>query len=260
MLIDVHGHLCPEVSEKVKAYNEAQIHYAQKAGIDKLIVSSLGTWGMHSPAYMSSMEDVVRGNRFVYEKTRQYPGFLYGYCYLNPIFGPQALEELRHCVEELGLVGIKLGGALRASDPDLHPLVERAIEYDIPILHHVYQHRVKEHPNIEVSDPSDIRQLAQEYPELKIIVAHIGGGGDWEFGLRAIADCPNVYMDLSGSVADMGQMDLALRYLGPQRLVFGTDLTIETALARLEVLEISPEEKDLITHKNAQRLFGGRLR
>jgi hypothetical protein len=67
-----------------------------------------------------------------------------------------------------------------------------------------------------------------------------------------------VYLDLSGSGVDRGMLDDALAAVGPGRLVWGADLTLETGLAKLWALEaIGLDASDLaaIRWRNAAGLF-----
>jgi hypothetical protein len=53
-------------------------------------------------------------------------------------------------------------------------------------------------------------------------MAHIGG--DWEYGVKAIRDCANVRVDFAGSVNEWGAYEMAVRELGEDRVIFGTDM------------------------------------
>jgi hypothetical protein len=81
-------------------------------------------------------------------------------------------------------------------------------------------------------------RLAARHPGATFILAHIGGGGDWAHTLAAVADLPNVYLDLSGSGVDRGMLDQALGAVGAGRLLWGCDVTMETGLAKLWALEV----------------------
>src|SRR5438445_11940514 len=69
--------------------------------------------------------------------------------------------------------------------------------------------------------------------------------------------CPNVAVDLSGSGVDGGMLESCLTAVGAERLVWGTDLTMDTGWAKLRYLErlLAPRELELVTWKNAARLF-----
>jgi predicted TIM-barrel fold metal-dependent hydrolase len=74
----------------------------------------------------------------------------------------------------------------------------------------------------------------------------------------AIVDHPNILPDLSGSGVDRGMLDEALAALGPQRLLWGSDLTMETGLAKLRALDaigLGVDDMAAIRWRNAARIF-----
>ena len=87
----------------------------------------------------------------------------------------------------------------------------------------------------------------------------IGGGGDWLHSLHAVADVANVYVDLSGSGVDGGMLEACVESVGAKRLLWGTDLTMDTGWAKLRYLEggalLTKEELALVRWKNAARIF-----
>jgi len=96
------------------------------------------------------------------------------------------------------------------------------------------------------------------HPRLHLLLAHIGGGGDWAHTNAAIADVPNVLVDVSGSGIDRGMLDAALDAIGPERTLWACDVTMETGLAKLRALEViglEPEKLDLVKWGNAARIF-----
>src|SRR5204862_236899 len=84
----------------------------------------------------------------------------------------------------------------------------------------------------EASDGPELVALATRHPQVRFILAHIGGGGDWEHSLAALRATPNVYVDLSGSGVDGGMLEACLEAAGVERLLWGTDLTMDTGWAR----------------------------
>ena len=74
----------------------------------------------------------------------------------------------------------------------------------------------------------------------------------------AIVDCPNILPDLSGSGVDRGMLDEAIAVLGARRLLWGSDLTMCTGLAKLHALEViglSGADMAAIRWENAARIF-----
>jgi predicted TIM-barrel fold metal-dependent hydrolase len=177
---------------------------------------------------------------------------------VNPNYTRHALAEIDRCVAR-GAVGIKLLASRRADDPLLDPVCEAAALNQLPILHHIWQHRRREWPNQEISDGADLARLACRHPSVTFILAHIGGGGDYQHTYAAIRGVTNIVADTSGSGVDRGMLDEAVGALGSQRLLWGCDLTMETGLAKLRALEntglSSPEDIKDIRWRNAARVF-----
>jgi predicted TIM-barrel fold metal-dependent hydrolase len=185
------------------------------------------------------------------------PHLVRSYAAVNPNEGAEALAELERCVS-LGAVGVKLAAARRASDPLLDPIAAFAAERGLPILQHIWQHRRQHMPGQDVSDGADLAILAQRHPHASFILAHIGGGGDYAHTFAAVRTVPNIYLDLSGSGVDRGMLDDALAAVGPGRLLWGADLTMETALAKLwalEVIGLDTEQLADVRWRNATRIF-----
>jgi len=156
------------------------------------------------------------------------------------------------------MTGIKLGASVNAASPLVFPVIEKAIEYSVPVLHHAFQRKLWDVPGQEASDAADITLLAGEYPEANIILAHLGGGGDWEYALKAVKPYSNIFVDISGSGCDDGMIQRAYSELGAGRLLFGTDIDLCSALGKFESLDVPEEERELIAYKNAQELTGER--
>jgi predicted TIM-barrel fold metal-dependent hydrolase len=258
-LIDVHAHFYHPESGRADwpDLNAARLRAGERIGITWHVASVLGTYGHRSPTYFPSPEDVVVGNDAMQEIAAREHTRVRMYVTVNPNYTTHALAEIDRCFAH-GAVGIKLLASRRADDPLLDPVAELAATRGLPILHHVWQHRRREWPSQEISDGADLARLAARHPRTTFILAHIGGGGDWAHTFPAIADWPNIYPDVSGSGVDRGMLDAALDALGPERLLWGCDLTMETGLAKLRALEAVGLEKDklsLIRWGNALRIF-----
>src|SRR5206468_1184770 len=100
-----------------------------------------------------------------------------------------------------------------------------------PDLEYGWQHRRRDWPGQEASDAVELCALASRHPDMRFILAHIGGGGDWHHSLAAVRAAPNVYVDLSGSGVDAGMLEACLAAVGVARLLWGTDITMDTGWA-----------------------------
>jgi uncharacterized protein len=257
-LIDVHAHFyyagCGRANWR--ALNEARFRAGARIGITAHVGSILGSWGATSPTYFQSPADTVRGNDAMLAIQRSAPAQVRSYAAVNPN-DPGAVKELERCVA-LGACGVKIAAARRADDALLDGACQFAAERSLPMLFHIWQHRRHAVPGQDISDGADLAELAGRHPRASFILAHIGGGGDYAHSFAAVRDVPNVYLDLSGSGVDRGMLDDALAAVGPKRLVWGADLTLETGLAKLwalDVLGLADDAIHDIRWRNAVGIF-----
>jgi len=93
---------------------------------------------------------------------------------------------------------------------------------------------------------------------LKLIIPHMGmlGGSPLDF-LEAFEKYPNVYFDTS--LASSGVVKRFIDTIGPERILFGSDIpfgTMKTELEKILSLRVGNEEKELLLSKNLKRLIG----
>jgi predicted TIM-barrel fold metal-dependent hydrolase len=179
------------------------------------------------------------------------------YATVNPNFPRHALDEIARCVDG-GAVGVKLAASRRADDPLLDDVAALAGERGLPILHHIWQWRRRDWPMQEASDGEELGRLAARHPRTRFILAHIGGGGEYRHTYHAVAELPNVYLDLSGSGVDRGMLEGALEAVGARRLLWACDVTMETGLAKLRAVEamgLAPDDVAAVRWRNAASIF-----
>lgn len=258
MLIDVHAHFFHDRTPRAdwRERNTSRLRAGERIGITIHVASILGSWGRTSPTYFPSPDDITHGNDALLALQPQHPDRIRGYVCVNPNFTHHAEAEIRRCLAA-GLIGIKLAASRRADDRLLDPVCRLAREYRVPVLHHVWQHRRRDWPGQEASDAVELCALARRHPEVRFILAHIGGGGDWQHSLAAVRGVPNVFVDLSGSGVDGGMLEACLATVGVERLLWGADLTLDTGWAKLRYLAhlLGAEQLAAIQWKNAARIF-----
>lgn len=261
-LVDVHAHFHYPGGPRADwaERNASRLAAGERIGISCHVASILGTWGRTSPTYFPSPDDVVTGNDAMLALTRGHPGRILGYACVNPNFTEHALAEIERCLaipNRSPFIGIKLAASRRADDPLLDPICGAARRHGVPILQHIWQHRRKDWPGQEASDAVELCALARRHPDVAFILAHIGGGGDWLHSLHAVRGVPNVHVDLSGSGVDGGMLEGCLDAVGPGRMLWGADITLDTGLAKLRYLTwlLSAEQIERIRWKNAAGLF-----
>lgn len=258
-LIDVHAHFYQDRSGRAnwRELNAARFSAGECIGVTWHVGSILGSWGAASPTYFQSPDDTVAGNDAMLAMQDAESGRVRSWAAVNPNDTAFALAELDRC-RLRGAIGIKLAAARRAADPLLDPILEYAAAHGWPVLHHAWQHRPASVVGQDPSDAIDLCNLATRHPTVPILLAHIGGGGDWSHTLAAVRETPNVYLDLSGSGVDRGMLDQALTAVGSRRMVWGADLTLDTGLAKLwalDVIGVQGPDRDDLRWRNAARIF-----
>ncbi len=259
LLIDVHAHFMHAGCGRShwRTINESRLAAGDRIGISVHVASVLGSWGHTSPTYFPSPQDVSVGNDAMLALQRDEPARVRTYVTVNPNDRRHAIEEIARCARA-GAVGVKLAASRRADDALVDDIAVAAGEHGFPILHHIWQHRRQDWPGQEASDGVELGRLAARHPGVSFILAHIGGGGDYAHTFPAVRELPNIYLDLSGSGVDRGMLDDALEAVGPARLVWGCDLTMETGLAKLRALSViglSLDDLELIRWRNAVDIF-----
>ncbi|HET6738679.1 MAG TPA: amidohydrolase family protein [Kribbella sp.] len=113
-------------------------------------------------------------------------------------------------------------------------------------------------------------RLANAVPDARLVLDHLGNptaaDDEWRTGMQALAECPNVFVKLSGTAHlatdDLRALvDAALELFGSERLLFGSDWPVCTlAGTRAEVLRrttalLPPATHNDVFRGTAQRIY-----
>lgn len=254
MIIDFHAHpgYGREPAELRREFELAR-RVAARHGVGLICLNAIADW---SPSPRPAA--VERGNDAVLALMREHPHQVIGFCYVNPRYPRHALSEIERCVVRGGMGGIKLWVACKASDRRVDPIVERSVELGIPILQHAWYNRLGRLKG--ESTPADVAEMARRHPRAMIVMAHLTGAG--ERGLKDIAPYGNVHVDISGGEPEAGMVELAVKLLGAERVVFGTDSPIRSygaTLGKVQEARVSSRARELILEGNARRLLARAL-
>ncbi len=241
-IIDSHCHLgnWPFPQDNLSAAELAA--GLRSAGISKGICSS----------GLAIVYDFREGNRVLAAAVAAHPG-LFGYVTINLNYAAEGIAEVDHYRGQPGFVGAKIHPMYSRqplSSPAGREVVAALAERQYPLLVHTYSSAVE--------SPWAVVSVAREHPDLPIIMAHMGGDRWWE-GLEAARESPNLYVDPCATWADADKVACAVRELGADRVLFGSDYPLFNAgytLGMIEDAAIAEEERALILHGNAQRIFG----
>lgn len=152
------------------------------------------------------------------------------------------------------MVGIKLWIAKHCNALELDPIIKRATELKALIFQHTWFNALGGKPGESI--PPDLAELAARHPNATIICGHTGG--DWERGIRSIRPRKNVSVDLAGFDPTAGVTEMAVRELGAERVIYGSDAggrSFASQLGKVFGADISDSAKKLILGENLKRLL-----
>ncbi|MBI4893323.1 MAG: amidohydrolase family protein [Acidobacteria bacterium] len=253
-VIDAHNHFNFHARPTWADDDRKVMEAADRLGIDQLCCSIL------PPERPTTMEGFRLCNQWMAEAMKRYPERVLGYVFVNPGYGQAAVDEVRRYVEEHGFIGVKLYNDFRVTDPQTAPILELAAKLRIPVLQHAGHTTWLPAPQPNISDAGHIAEAARRFPETMLICAHICGGGDWEWSIKALRDAPTAYFDTSGSVADEGTVEFAVKTLGADRVLFACDLSMTTSVGRVRGAAISETDRRKLLGENMQRILARRIR
>jgi predicted TIM-barrel fold metal-dependent hydrolase len=197
----------------------------------------------------------------------------------------------------MGFRGLKLIGMARPYDePDYMPAYAKAQELNMPVLFHMgvigggldysithprrdaaaaqaYQRMMAQQDrvpprNVSASrmSPLHLDTIANRFPKLKIIGAHLGNQGNYEYAASVARWRHNVYFDMSGGETierHAVERKLIGTEIGIEKLVFGSDCgmdDIRTHIDRFEaiydLLELTDDERERLWWRNAAEIYG----
>jgi predicted TIM-barrel fold metal-dependent hydrolase len=249
MIWDLHCHI-NHVGGRTPDESMARlIRLADRMGIERLVIY------MGEPlAFDPSADELRRQNDQVLQALSHWHHRAFGFVYVSPKQVEASLREIDRCVRDGPMVGLKLWVAGRCDCPEADALVGRAAELKAVVFQHTWIKSRGNDPG--ESTPMDLAALAARHPGAAIICGHTGG--QWELGIRVVRALPNVSIDLAGSDPTAGLVEMAVRELGPRRIVYGSDVpgrSFASQLAKVLGAEISEADRRLIVGENLRRLL-----
>lgn len=249
MIWDLHCHLSG-VDGRTPDERIAQLmDYADRMGIDLLVFYMGMPWSTDP-----TPEDFRKQNDQVLQALSHWHHRAFGFAYVNPKYVEESLREIDRCVRDGPMVGIKLWVAVRCGDPNLDPIVRRAAELKAAIFQHTWYKTGGNQPG--ESTPFDLAELAKRHPTTPIICGHTGG--NWEIGIRAVRALKNVSVDTGGSDPTAGFLEMAVRELGAERVIYGSDIGgrgFASQLAKVMGADVPESARKLILGKNLERML-----
>ena len=261
MIVDVHthvwerpAHLGESFIDDAKAaagpaYKDIAVdldeHWRAMEPVDRAIV--LGFRARHV--------DVLVPNEYVAEYVGRHPEKLIGFCSVDPN-DADAVEQLDHAVNRLGLRGLKVGPIyqnIHPQDERFLALMARAEALGVPVLIHQGT-TFCSNVSLELANPILLQPIALKFPKLRMLIAHMGHPWIAET-LVLIRKHPHFYTDISALYYRPWQfynaLVLAMEYGVLDKLLFGTDYPFTTPASTIAALK---KVNDMATGTNMPRI------
>jgi uncharacterized protein len=250
-IFDAHLH-CPAASGELWQWHTVTrdfaefVAYLDRTGVQRGIINSQRCQVKGTPA------EFVAGNREVARYVEQYKGRCVGACVVNPQFIEEALKEVEYCRKQLGFVWV--GELCNYTVP---------YEYTINEFELLVDEVVKLGMVLDVhTEHEEIDYIVGKFKAATIVFPHFGDDKEYDHIFKRIdlvARHPNCYMDTSGYGHDrMGMLEYAVEKIGPDRVLFGSDFSINdpsTVLARIHNSFLDPEQKAKVLAANLESLL-----
>lgn len=258
MIIDVHYHLMPAVSERSVAHpvhhviraaeimgrkldpaevtkraleawpdptGEKLIAGMEESGVDLTVICMVD----NADIELLTVERIMGANKLIADIAKNYPGRVLALAGIDPR-RPTAPDMMKQCFEEFGMRGLKYhpdNGHLPAG-PESYKVLEVVAKNDGILLSHTGPLPPPARPKF--SEPALLSDLAVDFPEINVIGAHMGGI-DWRSWGTLAAHQPTLFGDLAmWDAYAFGNYDLFCRelrdildYAGRDKVLFGTD-------------------------------------
>ena len=224
--------------------------------IDRSVVLNIG-WS--SPGLCHETND------YILEAISRYPERLIGFCAIQPLALDEAVEELLRCIRG----GVKGIGELRsdvqgfdlADKTVMSDIAQVAVEHGLIILTHASEPVGHSYSGKGTITPDILYRFIQEFPDLRLVCAHWGGGLPFYALMPEVARAlTNVYFDTAASpfLYHDRIFKHAIEIIGGDRILFGSDYPLikqDRIIKSINSLNLQPDIKNKILGGNAQRLL-----
>ena len=179
---------------------------------------------------------------------------------INPYLLSNPAAEVEHLVKDLGFKGLKLYPSyclFYPTDPIMYPVYTKAQELGIPIMMHTGS-SVFYGTRIKYADPIFFDDLAVDFPDLTLLMAHSGRGFWYEKAFFLSRLHKNVYMEITGLPPHRLLTYFPEFERNADKIVFGTDwpaFEVKTLIEAIRALPLKDSSIEKILGGNAARLL-----
>ena len=193
-------------------------------------------------------------NSITLEAVKKHGDRLHGMVWINPHLGDKAVELVDKAIVQWGFKGLKMHPLIDSFLPDqeiVFPIIDRARKHRVPVLFHCG------HPPWSL--PWHIGNLADIYPDVPIILGHMGHGHIvYINGAIEIAEKhDNIILETS-AMPMHSKIKEAIIKIGEHRVIFGSDVPFGHPgfeIKKVEVAGLSEKQRALVFEYNSRRIF-----
>jgi predicted TIM-barrel fold metal-dependent hydrolase len=174
-------------------------------------------------------------------------------CQVNPSDGQTALDEIRQSATQWGMRVLKIMPAiyhLQLLSPLASTLMTLARELKLV---------VNIHSGSEISHPLAIGALCRRFPDVTVLMDHMGYREWTSDAVEAARDNPNLYLGTTIAAFETSTIARAIKELGPERVVYGSNWPVvhsDLAVEAIKRARFGQEAEDLILGGNLARILG----
>ena len=211
-----------------------------------------GIYGLVMQGWYWNDEGLMRfHNDYMYEMMQKHPDRLKGFCSINPKYKEKAIAEIERCAS-LGFHGIGElgpgGNGYDFHDPDFIDVLECALFYDLPVCIHCGEPVGHNYPGKDLTSLAPIPDLVRKYSDLKLILAHMGGGLPfYEMNPKLSGLFKNVYYDTAANplLYRIESFRAVISMIGDKRLLYGSDFPLLLYPSRLREMDMTMFVNDI---------------
>lgn len=257
-IIDAHAHIFPEKIAGNATVNIGKFYDIpmDSCGMSRKLIEGGNTIGVSKYLVCSTAtvpHQVRTINKFISAECTKNPQF-FGFGTTHPL--SDDIESDIAQIKELGLHGVKLHPDFQqfdADSPEAFKIYEM-IEGELPLLIHCGD------PRYDFSAPEKIRRICENFPDLKIQAAHLGGYQRWDEAQEYLCGFKNTVFDISSSLPFMGAEKAAerIKKFGVDKCFFGCDFPMWNHSSELELflkLGFSEKENQMILAENFRNFY-----
>ena len=271
-IIDFHTHLVPyhkltpKLTEFYSTINPEYFAKIKRIKDTRVTVEFLKEQGVKYAAVLAEYAPATTYDLTTEEVLDYCRGqeMLLPFANINPNTQPEPAKKLAEYVLDHEVKGLKLMPSYQffyLNEQRIYPIYAKAEELKIPILIHIGSSTFQG-TRMKYCDPIQLDDVAVDFPDLKIVMAHSGRGFWYDECFFLSTFHRNIYMEISG----LPPRNL-LNYFpqlekNAEKVIFGSDWPampagIKENVEEIKSLPLSDKAIEGILYKNAERILFG---